>query len=389
MIVKEPCIIDTSHWDVPNWAILDARVVGVIMKATQGRYYVDPTFTSQWIGAGGAKRPRSAFHFMELNDVSAQVENFLTACEDTGAIVAGRWVGEIEPVLDAEIELTSFTARLSTAIGLTGPKLPEKKLRDLREPERYLERNPAVKARSAADLSKGGFVSSLLGSAVTGPQLAAQYKAWLDLVEAELKVRPIVYSSKWMLAYAGNPAWIKDYKLWVAQYPNNPDGQDAPAYLPINANDWWMWQYTDKLPLAGFTGDANVFNGSSEEWAAEYGGGGVVEPPEPPVEETMEITPKDRIGSKIRSGPGTLYPQIGSLTYGFFLEVAALKGTAGSEQWALVKYNGNDGWIATWYQGEQTAVLLGTLPPVGEPTRTHVIEVFSDGKISVDGGPQQ
>lgn len=102
----------------------------------------------------------------------------------------------------------------------------------------------------------------------------------------------------------------------------------------------------------------------------------------------MEITPKDQIGSKIRSGPGTLYPQIGSLAYGQKKEVVSLQGTAGSEQWALVDFNGDDGWIAVWYQGAQTAVLSGTLPPVGEPIRTHVIEVFSDGSISVDGDPR-
>lgn len=384
MIIKEPCIIDTSHWDVPNWDILDPRVVGVIMKATQGKYYVDPTFTSQWIGAGQAKRPRSAYHFMELNDVSTQVENYLTACEDAGVIVSGRWMGEIEPVLDAEIELTSAVARLSRAVGITKSQLPRKKLLDLQDPDRYLVRNPALLARSMrADLAKKSVFAGLT-SAMTASQLAAQYKAWLDLVEAELHIPPILYSSKWQLAYAGSPAWVNDYKGWWAQYPYNPDGQNAPAYLPINATGWWMWQYSDQGELQGFTGDVSVFNGSQDEWAAETGGEVVI----PPIGETMEITPKELIGSKIRSGPGTQYPQVGSLLYGQKKTVNALSGTAGSEQWAEVTYNDQPAYIAVWYQNEQTAILSGTLPPVTEPTRTHVIEVFSDGKISVDGAPR-
>jgi GH25 family lysozyme M1 (1,4-beta-N-acetylmuramidase) len=381
MIIKEPCIIDTSHWDVPNWDILDPRVVGVIMKATQGRYYVDPTFADQWNGAKQAKRPRSAFHFMELNDVSAQVENFLTACEDAGAIVSGRWMGEIEPVLDAEIELASATSHLLMAI--TKPKLSQKKLLDLQKPEQHLTRNPAMRVRGMrADLERGSFAD--LTSAVTASQLAAQYKAWLDLVEAELHVRPILYASRWTLAVAGSPAWVADYEGWWAQYPYDPDGQSAPSYLPNNATGWWAWQYSDRGELQGFAGDVSVFNGTKEEWAAKYGGIVI-----PPIGETMEISPKDLSGSKIRSGPGTQYPQVGSLLYGQKKTVNALLGTAGSEQWAEVTHNAQAAYIAVWHQGEQTAVLSGALPPVMEPTRTHVIEVFSDGMISVDGGARQ
>jgi len=106
----------------------------------------------------------------------------------------------------------------------------------------------------------------------------------------------------------------------------------------------------------------------------------------------MEVTPKTTIGCKVRSAPvvdGTNANQVGSLAYGNKLVVVALSGTAGSEQWAQVTWNGAPAYVAVWYRGAQSAVLSGTLPPPTDPTRTHVVEVFSDGKISVDGGPHQ
>ncbi|RJP53611.1 MAG: hypothetical protein C4583_04295 [Anaerolineaceae bacterium] len=343
MIIKEPCIIDTSHWDVPNWDILDPRVVGVIMKATQGKYFVDPTFTSQWLGAGRVKRPRSAYHFMELNDVSTQVENFFTACEDVGAIVSGRWMGEIEPVLDAEIELTSAVARLSMAVGITKSRLSQKKLLDLQDPERHLARNPAMVVRAMrADMAKKSVFAGLT-SAVTASQLAAQYKAWLDLVEAELKVRPILYASKWTLAAAGSPAWVKDYKGWWAQYPYDPDGQSAPAYLPINAMGWWTWQYSDKGKLQGFTGDVSVFNGSQEEWAAETGGE-VMIPPEPPIGETMNAHNPNELN--LRKAPmGEIIRLMPANTQ---LEIDEIITAADGSKWAHTTNQPVNGYCASW-----------------------------------------
>lgn len=358
MIIKEPCIIDTSHWDVPNWGILDPRVVGVIMKGTQGKYYVDPTFTSQWIGAGLAKRPRSAYHFMELNDVSTQVENFLTACEDAGVIVSGRWMGEMEPVLDAEIELASAVARLSMAVGITKPKLSRKKLLDLQEPDQYLVRNPAmaVRSRSNVDLGKRSVFAGVLASTVTASQLAAQYKAWLDLVEAELKVRPILYASKWTLAAAGSPAWVADYKGWWAQYPYDPDGQDEPAYLPINALDWWAWQYSDEGELQGFKGDVSVFDGSQEEWAAETGGE-VVIPPEPPIGETMKAHNPNELN--LRKAPmGEIIRLMPANTQ---LEIDEIITAADGGKWAHTTNQPVNGYCASWLLVYDEAPVVETI----------------------------
>jgi len=92
MIIKQPCLVDASHWEIVDWNNFDPRVLGVIWKITQGKYYIDPTCASFWAGAGALGLPRSVFHFFEPNDISAQVENFLTACEDIGIIVSGRWM---------------------------------------------------------------------------------------------------------------------------------------------------------------------------------------------------------------------------------------------------------------------------------------------------------
>jgi GH25 family lysozyme M1 (1,4-beta-N-acetylmuramidase) len=381
--IKLPCIIDTSHWDVPDWDNLDPRVVGAIMKATQGKYYIDPTFASQWSNAGRVKRPRSAFHFMELNDVATQAENYLTACEDVGAIVSGKWMGEIEPVLDAEIELTSAVARAFTAIGITKPKLSQKKLLDLQNPETYLIRNLLVKAVMKVDMAN----RSLFSSAVTASQLDAQYKAWLDIVEGELHVRPLLYSSKWMLAYAGSPAWVKDYKGWWAQYPYSPDAQDEPAYLPINAETWWLWQYSDKGELQGFTGDVNVFNGSENEWAYIYGG---EYGQTPPTGETMnKVTVLWDAGANLRPAPNVNNTPIKVLPDNYITETAGNETTdASGNRW--IKLTKEGGYIATFFGGTLRAKVEAIVPPSSNPV-AEVKFTASDGTVyagSVELKPQ-
>ena len=285
MNLKQLCFVDGSHWEIVDWNNFDSRVFGVIWKITQGKYYIDPTCQSFWNGAGALGLPRSVFHFFEPNDISAQVENYLTTCEDIGIIVSGKWMAEIEPVLDAEYSPpASIGGLFKMTLGIDNtPKLSHKKMFDLQYPDAHLDINP--RARRGI-----GGSSIALQSVVTGAQLAAQYKAWLDGVESAVGIKPIIYTSKWMWIRTGFPEWEKDYKLWDAQYPYNSDGQDHPLYVPYG--HWaqeWSWQYSASAVLQGVTGfmDVNVFNGTIEEWNENYGGGAV--PPEPPNKIVIKI----------------------------------------------------------------------------------------------------
>jgi GH25 family lysozyme M1 (1,4-beta-N-acetylmuramidase) len=252
-------------------------VLGVIMKATQGKYYVDPTCAASYAGAGLRGIPRGLYHFLEPNDISSQVDNFIVQCEAVGALKDGKWLAEIPPVLDVEYH-------------------PPK-------------------------------------DGVVGQQLAAQVKAWLDMVEARTGVRPMVYTSEnfwnflctpiYWTQYTENgvvkydwittgsataPAWTPDYPLWTAQYPYTPDAQTEPARLPRGWNDWKLWQYSDDGEMAGIGGrvDVNVFNGTKEEWYDFIGG----EVTPPPQETTMNKVTIIANTINVRSAPDATIPNV-------------------------------------------------------------------------------
>ena len=280
MNIKQPCFADSSHWNPVDWNNLDPRVLGMIWKITQGKYYIDPTCAGFWRDAKSKGVARSVFHFFESNDVQAQVANFLTACEDHAIIVSGKWMAEIEPVLDAEYSPPTLLGEALKLIGVDTSGLPAHKQADLLEPDKHLVFNSRIR-RLWSDEEE-------VAIAVTGAQLAAQYKAWLDGVESAMGIKPIIYTSKSKWVYTGYPTWASRYKLWTAQYPYNPDGQAVPLYVPYgNFVSWWGWQYSESATVQGFKGDINVYNGTEEEWIEQYGGGAI--PPEPPGETMVTI----------------------------------------------------------------------------------------------------
>ena len=88
-------------------------------------------------------------------------------------------------------------------------------------------------------------------------QVAAKVGQWIDRVEGELGVRPIIYTGKYIWqSSVGSAAWA-DYPLWIAQYgPVCPD-------LPVQWADWVFWQTSSTGKVAGVSGnvDTNLFNG--------------------------------------------------------------------------------------------------------------------------------
>jgi GH25 family lysozyme M1 (1,4-beta-N-acetylmuramidase) len=72
-------IVDLSHHNpTPNWAALKAGgIVGVILKATEGTSYVDPTFAQRRIDAEAAGLIVSSYHFYHGN-ASAEMNHYLT-----------------------------------------------------------------------------------------------------------------------------------------------------------------------------------------------------------------------------------------------------------------------------------------------------------------------
>jgi lysozyme len=72
-------VIDCSHWNPePIWeAVLDAGVSAVILKATQGMSWVDPTFVMRVRDASAAGLLVGAYHFCDGSKPAIQAEHFM------------------------------------------------------------------------------------------------------------------------------------------------------------------------------------------------------------------------------------------------------------------------------------------------------------------------
>ena len=99
--------------------------------------------------------------------------------------------------------------------------------------------------------------------------VAKSLKTWLDIVEAAVGRKPIIYTSAYFWnTFVGTPSWADDYGLWVANYTAAP----APL-LPKPWKNYLFWQYTDKGAVPGISGDVdmNRYAGTEEDLAALAG----------------------------------------------------------------------------------------------------------------------
>src|SRR5882672_8063273 len=76
-------VIDLSHWQAPvDFASAkSAGIVAVILKATQGSYWIDATFAKRFAAASAAGLLVGAYHFLDNSPPEIQVENFLSVAE--------------------------------------------------------------------------------------------------------------------------------------------------------------------------------------------------------------------------------------------------------------------------------------------------------------------
>lgn len=84
-------------------------------------------------------------------------------------------------------------------------------------------------------------------------------REWLLLIEAQYKIRPILYSNyNFYIEYLAKE--FPEYPVWIARYSRRK------PYLPKGKN-WQFWQYGNKGQLDGIEGDVdlNVFNGTPKE----------------------------------------------------------------------------------------------------------------------------
>jgi lysozyme len=72
-------VVDISHYQpTPNWdQLMDAGIVGVILKATEGTSYIDPTFFDRAVAARNAGFAVATYHFLRHGDIASQMEWYL------------------------------------------------------------------------------------------------------------------------------------------------------------------------------------------------------------------------------------------------------------------------------------------------------------------------
>ena len=92
-------------------------------------------------------------------------------------------------------------------------------------------------------------------------KLRKEIKAWLDVIEKNYKVRPIIYTyvdfyKQYLQGY------FDHYQLWVAHY--------LQPHQPRISRDWTFWQHSEAGRVNGIFSkvDFDVFNGDSTEFKA-------------------------------------------------------------------------------------------------------------------------
>ncbi len=239
--IKMPCAIDISMWEKDIfWQQLSPRPVIIIAKASEYKWN-DPLFETHWKNMTDFGARRGAYHFFHANDIPSQVQTYLAQMQKVGAWDGVMWKAEFPPILDAEYE---------------PPQAPRKKPKGWVDPPR-------------------------------GASLASQYKAWLDAIEAATKQKPWIYTNAFYWSFTLDrlgkpPAWTRDYKLWLAYYPDRKDDFTEPTkgMLPAGREleDIVLWQYAEDGRLQGvpYDGvDLNWINPTLLESAPE--------PPSPPA----------------------------------------------------------------------------------------------------------
>lgn len=197
--------VDVSHWqgEVDWTAVAGSGVRFAILKATEGRTFVDDHYQANRAGATAAGLVVTAYHFARpdgrADDPVVEADHFV----DTAALGAGN----IVPALDLEVS--------------------------------------------------GG-----LGT----DELIGWTRAWLERVRARVGVRPMIYSSPgfWKSAMGDTRAFADaGYRfLWVAHWTSN--SQPAVPADNWGGRGWTFWQWTSCASVPGIAGcvDGDRYNGT-------------------------------------------------------------------------------------------------------------------------------
>lgn len=189
--------IDVSHFqgDIDWSKIKDAGIIFVYDKATEGNTYVDPDYEENKKGAHATELAHGSYHFFISNDdPTTQAKSFLSVIDYTE--------GDMPPVLDLE---------------------------------------------------QGGIKGNL-----DNEKFQKDIMTWLKIVETQIGVKPIIYTSHSFGNQYLNQEEFSNYELWIAEY-----GVETPKIPKIwDQKGWLIWQRAEKGTIEGAIGqvDHDIFN---------------------------------------------------------------------------------------------------------------------------------
>ena len=181
------------------------------VKASEGNYFTNDLFGSQYQGARNVGMIRGAYHFA--------IPNWSSGADQARYFVSngGGWSADgytMPPVLDFEF-------------------------------------NPY------AGKTINGFYFGNTCYDMSGSQLASWVRDFGNTMLSLTGRLPVIYTNtSWWNQCLGTPTDFGDYPLWVAAYPGSPS--DNAGAVPASWSTYSIWQYSSTGPLAG---DSNVWNG--------------------------------------------------------------------------------------------------------------------------------
>lgn len=226
-----------------NWA--DVKAAGrdfAFIKATQGNYNKQSTFTTMWESSLAAGVMRSAYHFFD-------------------------------PTISGTAQATWFLDELTAAGGMTAADLPP--MLDIECPVSTSQATSTTDDPNCEYTGNTGWVATAT--------MQQEIFDWLDAVEAATGRKAILYSYvSWFASLDFTDPRLATYPLYIASY--NPC-----ATIPAPWQQAVFWQYADNGTVSGVNGevdldhffgsagDLQTFNGSSNEYIdAGVGDGGLV-----------------------------------------------------------------------------------------------------------------
>jgi len=193
------------------------------VKASEGNYFTNDQFNSQYQGSRNVGMIRGAYHFA--------IPNWSSGADQARYFVAngGGWTADgytMPPVLD--FEFNPYAGRTINGV--------------------Y-------------------FGDTCYG--MSGSQLASWVRDFGDTMQALTGRLPAIYTNtSWWNQCLGTQTGFGDYPLWVAAYPSSPS--DNAGAVPAGWSYYSIWQYSSTGPLAG---DSNVWNGDYNSLRAFAGSG--------------------------------------------------------------------------------------------------------------------